>query len=396
MDLAYKYQARNSRGAAAEGIIYGPNRPLAIARLKRLNFSQAQLRLDPTSTLSGMWNKEFNQTELSRFYTTVGRRMQNGKPMADGLDAAIEYVADPRLRQAIATMKEAILDGQNEFQAMASAGFPKRDAMVVRSTAEAGKTAAAFQSLGKEIQRVENLRKSVKSIFHMPKMMAVLMALFIWAALTFIAPMTMSFLKQTNLKMNFNVFISTYFELATAWAASPVVFSVGYFGAIVGLIVLARRPEVKALQDHIKILHTISVKADMASLWNSFSLLYDAAIPTKESARIVGEAARRPDSRQSFLKFGKLIESGRGLDEAVSNAGFPNFVVTAVRSASSSGDTAAGLIELASDLEQDVVTLTEMLKENVKLASTVIVGLGLLLVFVMTYYPMLASVMSNI
>ncbi len=396
MDLAYKYQARNSRGAAAEGIIYGPNRPLAIARLKRLNFSQAQLRLDPTSTLSGMWNKEFNQTELSRFYTTVGRRMQNGKPMADGLDAAIEYVADPRLRQAIATMKEAILDGQNEFQAMASAGFPKRDAMVVRSTAEAGKTAAAFQSLGKEIQRVENLRKSVKSIFHMPKMMAVLMALFIWAALTFIAPMTMSFLKQTNLKMDFNVFISTYFELATAWAASPVVFSVGYFGAIVGLIVLARRPEVKALQDHIKILHTISVKADMASLWNSFSLLYDAAIPTKESARIVGEAARRPDSRQSFLKFGKLIESGRGLDEAVSNAGFPNFVVTAVRSASSSGDTAAGLIELASDLEQDVVTLTEMLKENVKLASTVIVGLGLLLVFVMTYYPMLASVMSNI
>jgi hypothetical protein len=53
-------------------------------------------------------------------------------------------------------------------------------------------------------------------------------------------------------------------------------------------------------------------------------------------------------------------------------------------------------MELSNDLEQDVTTLTELLKDNVKVVSTVVVGLGMLLVFVMTYYPMLASVMSNI
>lgn len=396
MEFAYTYQARTSRGAPTSGLIYAPSRPLAMARLKRLNFTNAQVSPNPGATLNGWFSRDFNQTELARFYTTVSRRMKNGKPMADGLDAAIEYVNDPRLRQAIASMKEGILDGQAEYEAMLNAGFPRRDCLVVRSTAEAGKTASAFESLGKEIARVEALRKSVKSIFHLPKMMSVLMALFIWAALTFIAPMTMAFLKQTNLKMNFNAFTSAYFELATAWAAAPVTFSVGYFGAIAGLVMLARRPQVKKLADHVKILRTISVKADQASLWNSFSLLYDAAIPSKEAARIVGEAAKRPDSRQAFLRFGKLLESGRTLEDAVANAGFPPFIVTAVRSASSSGDTTAGLMELSNDLEQDVTTLTELLKDNVKVVSTVVVGLGMLLVFVMTYYPMLASVMSNI
>ena len=84
------------------------------------------------------------------------------------------------------------------------------------------------------------------------------------------------------------------------------------------------------------------------------------------------------------------------MEDAVANAGFPPFIVMAVRSASSSGDTTAGLMEFANDLEQDVTTLTELLKDNVKVLSTVVMGLGMLLVFVMTYYPMLASVMSNI
>jgi hypothetical protein len=40
--------------------------------------------------------------------------------------------------------------------------------------------------------------------------------------------------------------------------------------------------------------------------------------------------------------------------------------------------------------------LTEVLQENAKIFSILGMGAGVLVVFVFTYYPMIASVMSNV
>src|SRR5690606_38638821 len=107
----------------------------------------------------------------------------------------------------------------------------------------------------------------------------------------FIAPMTLSFLKQTNLRLNFNPFINAYFDFVRYFEQAPVLNSVLYFAAFGALVWAFRRPAVKRQLDRIPILLNISTKADQASLWNSFLLLYDAAIPAKEAARVVAEAA---------------------------------------------------------------------------------------------------------
>lgn len=396
MELAYLYHARGSHDQSISGVVYAPNRALGFARLKRAGFAPSRLSFSFVHTIRAWLHKDFNRTELARFYNTVGRRMQNGKPMVEGLEAASEYVADPRLRQAVMVMKQAILDGRSEFEAMSLSGFPRRDAMMVRSTAEAGKTASSFQSLSREITRIESLRKSVASIFRMPKLMALLMAGFIWAALTFIAPMTLSFLKQTNLRLNFNAFLSAYFDFVRMYGQAPWLNSALYLAALAALVWLLRRPFFRRQLDRIPILLTISTKADQASLWNSFLLLYDAAIPAKEAARVVAEAANRPDSRAAFQRLGKMVEAGRSLDEAVSTAGFPPYVVSGVRSAVSGGDVVAGLSDMVSSLEEDVAVLTDILKEHVSLYATLGVAVGVLVVFTLTYYPMLASVLSNL
>ena len=395
MDIAFNYTAKTSRGQVLTGIVYAKNKALGFSKLKRTGFAPLKVTPNYVATLSNLIKGDFNQVELARFYNTVGRRMANGKPMVEGLEAASEYINDQKLRQAVMVMKEAILEGQNEFQAMTAAGFPKRDAMVVRSTVDAGKTSSSFQALGKEITRVEALRKSVAAIFRMPKLMAGMMALFVWAAITFIAPMTLSFLKQTNLRMNFNPMIAAYFDLVRLWEKAPVMYSVGYFGAIAGVVWALKSDWFKGLVDKIKLLKTISVKADQASLWNSFSLLYEAAVPAKEASRIVSDAAGRSDSRTAFSKLGRLVESGRSLEESVAVAGFPQFIISGVRSAASGGEMATGLYDMVTNLEEDVNTLTEILKENVKLGATLMMGMGVCIVFTLTYYPMLASVLSN-
>lgn len=396
MEIAYKYSAKSSRGQMVTGIVHAKNRALAFSKLKRGGFLPLKVVADPTQTLSGLFNPGFNKSELARFYTTLGRRLRNGKSMVDGLESATEYLQDARLRQAVMMMRQAILDGQNEFMAMQTAGFPRRDALVIRSTSEAGKTSDSFLSLGDEITRGEALRRGVAATFRMPAVMGVFMVLFIWAALMFIAPSTLAFLKQTGLKLNFSPLIVGYFDFVRLFHKQAVVSSVLYFAAFGGAIAFLRSATFKSLLDKFKTLRNLSLKSDHAALWNSFCLLYDAAVPAKEAATIVGESARREDSRTAFLKLGRFIESGRSLEDAVSVAGFPSFVVSGVASAASGGDVVAGLNDMVRNLEEDVSVLTGLLQENAKIASVLAMGAGVLLVFIMTYYPMLASVMGNL
>lgn len=396
MEFAYNYTAKSSRGQVVKGTVFAKNKALAFAQLKRGGFFplKADLALGPS--LRGMFSSEMHKGELSRLYVTVGRRLRNGKSMVDGLEAAIDYLNDPRLRQAVMQMRQGILDGQTEYQAMMKAGFPRRDCLVIRSTAEAGKTGESFAALGDEIQRTEALRKSVASTFRVPAIMGVFMVLFVWAALMFIAPATLAFLKQTGLRLNFSPLIANYFELVKLFHIQPWVSTAIYFGGFGAFVYFLKSKAFKDMLDRIKTLRDLSVKSDHASLWNSFSLLYDAAVPAREAAAVVGESAKREDSKLAFKRLAKMVQAGRSIEDSVASAGFPRFVVAGVASAASGGNMVEGLSDMSKNLEEDVQVLTEVLQENAKIFSILAMGGGVLIVFIFTYYPMLASVMSNV
>lgn len=396
MEFAYNYRALSSTGKTVNGIIYATSQLAAYTTLKKGGFVPKSVKLDPGSTVAGLLHRGFNKSELARFYITLGRRLKNGKATGEGLEAAVEYIKDSRLRQAVVIMRQALQDGQNEFTAMQTAGFPLRDTLVIQSTSETGKTGETFLSLGEELQRNEAMRRAVASTFRMPIILSIFMVIFIWAALMFIAPSTLAFLKQTGLKLNFSPMIAAYFEFVRLFHIQAILSSIAYFGVFIGIAFGIRSQAFKQLLDKSKTMRNLSMKSDHASLWNSFMLLFNASVPIKEASRIVGASANRPDSKAAFTKMGKLIEGGRSIEDSVRQAGFPDFVVSRIASAVSSGDTAEGLRDMVTDLEEDVQILTGMLQENAKMLSIVGMGFGVLLVFVMTYYPMIASVMSNL
>lgn len=396
MQKAYKYTAKSSEGHLLEGIVHAESAPLAAAQLKRGGFTPVKMSLHPLQTVKGWFNPNMHAQELARLYTTVGRRLQNGKSMVDGLEAAIEYIQDARLRQGVMQMRQGIIDGQTEYQAMLSAGFPRRDCMVIRSTSEAGKTGESFIALGAELTRNETLRKAIKGTFRMPVIMSVFMVVFVWAALMFIAPATLAFLKQTGLKLNFSPILQAYFELVRVFHLSSAVSSIIYFGAAGAVAYYLRTAHFKKQLDRFKTVKDLSVKSDQARLWRSFAMLYDAAVPAREAAQVVGASAAREDSGRAFRRMAQLVEAGRSLEDAAVVSGFPRFIAGGVASAASAGNMVEGLNDMCVNLEEDVTMLTAVLQENAKIFSVVGMGLGILVVFLFTYYPMIASVMANV
>lgn len=396
MDSAYKYQAKNNQGVKVVGVAYAENKALAFSKLKKSGYTPLKVEFALAETISGVLSPRFNPKELARFYVTVGRRLKRGKSLVDGLESAVEYVQDNRLKQSIMMLKQGIMDGQSEDAAMAWAGFPKRDCLVVRSTAQTGKTGETFISLGDEISKSEKLRKNIASTFRMPMVMSVFMVIFIWAALAFIAPGTLAFLKQTGVKTNFSPFIVGYFKFVELFNSHRLLNSCIYFVSFYGLWRGLKTDSFRRLVEKNKTMRNLSVKSDQATLWNSFHLLYEAAVPAKEAARIVADAAARKDSRESFKKLSRQIEGGRTLEDSVHASGFPSFVSAGIASAASSGDLSSGLKDLVANLEEDVEQLTVILQENAKIISILGMGAGILVVFILTYYPMLASVMGNL
>ena len=396
MDYAYTYQARTAKGKLISGLIYAQNRPLGFAKLKRNGFSPISLALNIPGTVTGIISQDFEPKDLARFYSTLGRRVKNGKPLIEGLTAAAEYVTDPRLKQAILVMKQATADGQNEFQAMSNAGFPHRDAMVVRATSAAGNTGDAFISLASEIMRVHDLRKAVTAIFRMPIIMFFMMYGFFFASLVWVAPMTMKFLKNLNMKLKMSAFNQGYFDFATFFNENNPWTYLTYCLVPVGIIYIVKSEQFSKALDRIQRLRDISVKSDQAALWNSFSMLYDAAIPVKEACRILADAAKRPDSKANFRKLGRLVESGRAIEDAIQVSGFPAFVVSGVRASDSGGDLVEGLKDMVKNLEEDVFSMTEILQENVKIIAILGVASGVMLIFFVTYYPIISSVLSSL
>lgn len=395
MDFAYKYTAKTATGQVLSGVTYGPNRAMASAKLKKNGFRPVQMDLSIGSTLSNFIHPEFSAPELSRFYGTIGSRLKLGKPMAEGLDMALEYVGDERMRGAILVLRQCILDGQTQFQGLQASGFPRRDAMVIRSTEEAGSTGDAYISLAKEVQRAFQLKSSIKAVFYLPVVMAIFMVFFVWAAISYIAPLTMTFLTQAGARGSMNPLIELYFQFAKQFNANHTLSSILYFGFFAGLAMGIRSSYFKRIIDQIPFIKKMSVKGDHSTLWSNFALLYDAAVPAKEAAKIVADAAMREDSREAFLRMSKYIEGGRDVTEAASGAGFPPFVLAGVRSAASGGDLKDGLTEMAVGFEKEVEIMTSLLKENVKIISTVMVSIGVFLVFLVTYYPILASILSQ-
>lgn len=396
MDKAYKFKAKSVRGQIIEGTVYAKNKALAFSKLKRGQLVPISGEFSLGETLSGWLNPSFNKKELSRFYSTIGRRLQNGAPLSGGLDAAIEYLQDPRLKQAVIMFKQAVVDGQSESTAMQIAGFPKRDCLIIHAAMESGNAGDAFISLSTEIQRTEKLRKGLAATFRMPKIMGGFMAIFIWAAITFIAPVTLAFFKNTGIKMKLHPMIEAYFDFVRFYQKAPVFGSIIYFGLLISIIMFLRSNYFKQLSDKIEMLRMLSIKSDQATTWNSFYLLFKAAVPPKEAGALVAEAANRSDTKQAFTKMSKFLDAGEDLEISARNAGFPSFIVTSLSAAKSSGNTEAGIKDMVGNLEEDAATLTELIQESAKFVSLIGMGLGLIVVFMLTYYPMVASVLSNV
>lgn len=397
MDKAYDFQAKNRNRELVNGVVYAEDADTAYVKLTKMSYSPSTVpTLNLSYTIRNFLSRDFDKKELARFYKSMSKRLKQGRSVPEGLDQAVEFIDDPKLKQALIMMRQFVLEGNTLASAMNMAGFPTRDVEVIRSTAVAGKQSESMERISQEILRAHILRKSISSVLRIPIAILFIMYSAFYGIIVFIAPGISKFFKESLNNVKLPAFAEIFYNFAAVFKQNLVFSTTIYISVLIGLVLFVKSSIFKRLIDKIKLVKTISERTDMSNLWTSFSMLYDAGINTEETCQMLSNAALREDSRECFVNMRRYLRSGLKIPLAVEKSGFPDYIKKGVMAAESSGDLVGGLEDLADDLATDVEEYTAKLKDSIQLVSVAILSAFILLFFMVSYYPIVSATLSQI
>jgi type II secretory pathway component PulF len=394
MVLAFQYSGYDTANAPVRGVVYAVSRDFAYSRLKTNRIRATRLRIDPAATLRNWISSGFELRDLERFYRSFGQRLANGTPAPKALESCRSILRDPRLRQATQAMQQQCLGGAELHAAMAFAGFSRRDAMLVRAAEVSGNTPDTLKRLADDVRSQRTLKSSLSKVLAVPVATLVFLYVFLFLVVTVAAPKTLDFFAKTGATLP--PFAVNYFEFTRLVNANPTFATLLFVALPVLLVMFMRTAACRRLVESIPLVRDLSVKAELAGLWNGFAQLLRARIPPATAAGVVRDAARRTDTRGWFTRFGHLLETGVFMREAAARAGFPALVAADVAAADESGRLPDELERMVREFEEDVVGLSARLADVLFFASMLVLGAGIVVAFFLSYGPIMAIGLRNV
>ncbi len=396
MNWAFSHTSRSTDGQLQEGVVFAGSAAEAHFRLRRqLGREPLQIRLDVLQSLQLALQPGFRVRDHVAFYRALGRRLERGEAIQPGLQQAQEFIADPRLVQAIGLLAHGLREGQGIGMAMRRAGFPERDAAALDAVADTGRLPDTLQMLASDLERRARLATALRSTLQMPLTVAVLLHVGLYLALMLFLPTMARFYTALGAS-GLPPLASVLFALAAFARNHPWSITAIWLATPAGLLVAARMPWARQAWQQIPLVEQLLERSELATLWSGFATLYDAGVQVEEACRLLQLAASRPLVRSWFVGLGRELHAGWPLVQAVPRAGFPRYVVRAVQAADSGGDVVAGLRALAEGLSEEVLMLGQQQEHVMRVAATLIAAVLVAGFFLLTYYPILASTFSQL
>lgn len=378
MEGLYRYEARDRYDRSVEGELPAASQADALDRITRLGLRVVDVRLDVRGSAALLLQRDFDLRALVTLYSSLAERVSAAGDLSAGLRDVLEFIDDVRLRAAVSVWIAADRDGMRTSEAMRLAEFPVRHVAVIASLEKVGEIERAFRQLAGECQRDYDIHSGLRRIVRQPAIYGVIGLLAYWGALAFLVAPVMDQVGRLGTKgfdgqPPFVQFVAGF----SHWAHDHLVlWTLLCIGLAVGVIGFVRSPYGARCADWLPIWRKLTERADMASLWGAYAVLYSAGQPVEQAARLLADAGRRPQSREWFLALATSLRGGYTLEQAVQRAEFPRYVVSAIGQAVAQHTGIAEALErFAAARTADVVDLLDKLSVRVDLLLKIAMGL---------------------
>ena len=331
--------------------------------------------------------------DLINFCMHLEQLVSSGVPLVDGLLDLRDSMEEPKLREIIAGLIEAIEGGETLSRAMAL--YPKTFDDVFVSLIEAGEISG---QLGEVLRKMTDTLKwqdeqaaHIKKLMMYPILLGSVVGLVVFFLMTYLVPQLVTFIKSVgqDLPGHTLVLIAVSGFFVEYW----YVVLTGPFVIGAGLMFLIRTTPAVALSvDELKlriwIIGPITKKIILARFATYFAMLYASGITVLECIRISEGLLRNRAIQEAARRAERQISEGASISAGFESAGlFPPLVLRMLRVGESTGALDTALLNISYFYERDVRESIDRLQALIGPIMTVLLGAVLIWVMISVLGP---------
>ena len=373
----YTYKAVAADGRKVQGRIDAINLADLEMRLKRM-----ELDLIGGQPISNrrLFGGGIARRELIHFCFHLELLVRASVPLLDGLADLRDSLENPRFREVVASLIEAIAGGKKLSQAMdgQSKVFDKVFVSLIRAGETTGRLPEVLRSLTESIKWEDELAAQTKRLTIYPAFVGTIVLGATLFLMIYMVPQLKQFVKNMGqalpLQTQALFFVSDL--LQTYWYVA-VLLPLALFAAI--KLLLQRNPLARVRFDAVKLgmpfAGEILRKIILSRFANTFALLYASGIPIIESIRTTQEVVGNRVVRQGLERVEQLIIEGQNVTAAFHRIGFfPPLVIRMLRVGESTGALDTALANISYFYNRDVKESVERVQQLIEPMLTVILG----------------------
>jgi len=374
---AFTYKAMNTTGRIVRGQLEALNTVDLEMRLKRMGLDF----VDGAQVRKKRSRFRPERKELITFCIHLEQLTRSGVPIIESLVDLRDTLDNPRFREVIAGLVEAIDGGQRLSQAMASRPevFDLVFASLIRTGEETGRLSEVLKNLTDKLKWEDELASHAKKILIFPAFAGTI----VLAAVTFlmigVVPQMVQFVKGMGqtLPLHTKALIWTSDAFVHYWY---LIFGIPIV-VVVGTLLAARnnyrlRLQLDSLKLSLPLIGPILKKIILARFASVFAMMYGAGITILDSIKMTEEISGNLVIKEALQQVGQQIAEGQIVTQAFQNAGlFPPLVVRMLRVGESTGALDEALLNVSYFYNREVNEAIGKIQAVIEPALTVALGL---------------------
>ena len=374
----YNYKAITLQGQTVHGRIDALNLVDLEMRLKRmeLDFIDAQQIANRPS----FGANSVPRRELIHFCFHLEMLERANVPIIEGLSDLRDTLENPRFREVVASLIEAIEGGQTLSRAMSAHPkvFSKVFVSLIRAGEATGRLAEVLNGLTDSLKWEDELASQSKKLVLYPAFVGSIVLAATFFLMIYMVPQLKQFVKNMGQVLPMQTKI-LFFVSDTLLAYWYVVLLLPLLLAVGVNILLRVNPLARARFDNLKLnfplVGDILRKIILSRFTSTFALLYSSGIPILESIRTTQDVVGNAIVRQGLERVEQLIGEGQNVTVAFHSIGFfPPLVIRMLRVGESTGSLGEALLNVSYFYNRDVRESVEKVQQLIEPLLTIILG----------------------
>jgi type IV pilus assembly protein PilC len=375
----FQYKAVDSAGRVNAGKMDAVNIADLEMRLQKMDLDLVNFKdlgvTGPKASAGGV-----KRRDLITFCFHMEQTSKAGVPILESLEDLRDSVDNPRLREVISAMYEAVEGGQTLSEAMSAYPLVFSDVFssLVKAGEQSGEISAIFFQLGESLKWQDEQASMTKKLLMYPLFVGTVVIAVIFFLMIYLVPELLSFIRNMGQEIPTNtkvlIFVSNAF--VNYWYIMLGVPMIIATGLSIGVKVSPKiRFQVDAYKLKIPLVGPILKKIILARLAGFFAIMYSSGITIleciKTSEQIVGNKAMEEAMRQVGVRIADGVTLSNSFEAAKL---FPPLVLRMIRVGENTGALQDALLNINYFYTRDVKESIERLQTMIEPGMTVILG----------------------